>query len=229
MVSRRRWAKHQIHDPLSDLWQWPGTALWFSSVCLPQIDGQMKVVNQSLGNCLRSLIGKKQRQWNQILSHVKFSYNSSRNRSIQMSPFEIVYKSNPTKVLDLVPIEKPKWNSGDVDAMANEITARYEVRSRIEASDHKYKADADRSQWQQEFAEGNLVWVFLHKERFHLGSYKKLKERKIRSNRINRRIGDNAYQVQLLSQVQTLNIFNVAGSTPYAGDAPAAQPFNVKS
>lgn len=122
-----------------------------------------------------------------------------------------MYGSNPTNVLYLVPIKKPKRVSGDADAMAHGIKAMHEeVQKRLKASNRKYQVDADRSRRQQEFEEGDLIWVFLHKERFFVGTYNKLKERKIGPCKINRRIGYNAYHVQFPSHVQATTIFNVA-------------------
>nr|GEU85614.1 hypothetical protein [Tanacetum cinerariifolium] len=47
----------------------------------PQIDVQTEVVNQSLGNLLRSLIGDNSKQWDLILPQAKFAYNRSVNRT----------------------------------------------------------------------------------------------------------------------------------------------------
>jgi hypothetical protein len=49
------------------LWKNMGTTLSFNSVYHPQIDGQIEVVNRSLGNLLRSLVTKHHNQWDQVL------------------------------------------------------------------------------------------------------------------------------------------------------------------
>ncbi|GKC46169.1 RNA-directed DNA polymerase [Tanacetum coccineum] len=84
------------------LWTRLGSKLQFSSSHHPQTDVQTKVVNRSLGNLLRSLIGDNAKQWNLILPQAKFAYNKSVNRTTGKSPFEVVYGRNPITTLDLV-------------------------------------------------------------------------------------------------------------------------------
>ncbi|GJW81344.1 RNA-directed DNA polymerase [Tanacetum coccineum] len=87
------------------LWTRLGSQLQFSSFHHhPQTDGQTEVVNQSLGNLLRSLIGDNAKQWDLILPQAEFAYNRSVNRTTGKSPFEVVYGRNPITPLDfLVP------------------------------------------------------------------------------------------------------------------------------
>lgn len=50
------------------LWEKMETKLNFSSVYHPQTDDQTEVVNRSLENLLRSLVGNKSKQWDLALS-----------------------------------------------------------------------------------------------------------------------------------------------------------------
>ena len=61
----------------------------------PQTDGQTKVVNRSLGNLLRCLVGDKPKGWDLILPQVEFAYNNSINMSTSKSPIQIIYGSSP--------------------------------------------------------------------------------------------------------------------------------------
>ena len=67
------------------------------------MDGQIEVTNRSLGNLLRSYVGKDLKQWDMILPQIEFTYNWFLDQSIGMSPFEVVYGVNPIGPLDLVP------------------------------------------------------------------------------------------------------------------------------
>lgn len=86
------------------LWHLLGTKLNFSSAYHPQTDGQTEVVNRSLGNLLRSLVGEHVSNWDLILSRAEFAYNDSVNRSIGKTPFEVVYGYHPHKPVDLIPL-----------------------------------------------------------------------------------------------------------------------------
>nr|GEX55989.1 hypothetical protein [Tanacetum cinerariifolium] len=63
-----------------------------------------EVVNRSLVNLLRILIGDNAKQWDLILPQAEFAYNKSVNRTITESPFEVVYGRNLITPLGLVPI-----------------------------------------------------------------------------------------------------------------------------
>ncbi|MFS7973284.1 putative nucleotidyltransferase, Ribonuclease H [Helianthus anomalus] len=54
------------------LWKRLGSRLHFSSAHHPQSDGQTEVTNRSLGNLLRSLVGKNPRQWDLVLPQAEF-------------------------------------------------------------------------------------------------------------------------------------------------------------
>jgi hypothetical protein len=63
------------------LWKKLGTNLAFSSAYHPQTDGQIEVVNRSLGDLLRSLVTEHHSSWDHILPQAEFAYNDSVNRS----------------------------------------------------------------------------------------------------------------------------------------------------
>ena len=86
------------------LWHLVGTRLKFSTAFHPQIDAQTEVVNRSLGNLLRCLMGEANRNWDSILPTAQLAYNSFVNRSIDASPFEVVHGYTPRKPLDLLPM-----------------------------------------------------------------------------------------------------------------------------
>uniref|UniRef100_A0A2N9HYM8 Reverse transcriptase domain-containing protein n=1 Tax=Fagus sylvatica TaxID=28930 RepID=A0A2N9HYM8_FAGSY len=107
----------------------------------------------------------------------------------QSFPFEVVYGLQPAGVADLLPLPLP-------------------TKSNLKALDMRQ---------QLLFEEGDLVWVYLPKERQPGGPYSKLQDRKIGPRKILQKLNDNAYKVELPSNVQTSNSnsFNVRHLVPY--------------
>ena len=69
-----------------------------------QTDGQNEVVNRSLENLLQCLVGDHLKSWDAILHLAEFAYNSSLNRTIKTSPFEVVYGLRPSSIVDIAPL-----------------------------------------------------------------------------------------------------------------------------
>jgi transposase InsO family protein len=128
------------------LWHMVGTKLKFSAAYHPQTDGQTEVVNHSLGNLLRCLIQENLRNWDLILptAIAQIAYNSSVNRSLGMSPFEVVHGYKPRKPLDLIPMSPHASVSMSAEAFAQHLhDLHIEINKQLEASNASYKLRAD--------------------------------------------------------------------------------------
>eukprot|EP00253_Pinus_taeda_P030585 PITA_30585 len=83
------------------LWKKMNTQLSYSFAYNPQTDGKTEVLNRSLGNLLRSLVGENFRMWYRVLAQAEFAYNDSLNRSMGLSPSQILYGMHPRGVHEL--------------------------------------------------------------------------------------------------------------------------------
>jgi len=72
-----------------------GTKLKFSTKFHPQTDGQTEVVNKTLENFLRFLVGKILKTWDLVFPMAEFAYNNYVNRTTGLSPFEMINESKP--------------------------------------------------------------------------------------------------------------------------------------
>ncbi|GKB51599.1 RNA-directed DNA polymerase [Tanacetum coccineum] len=209
---------------ISHFWRTLWTRLWsklqFSNSHHPQTDGQTEVVNRSLENLLRSLIGDNTKQWDLILSQAEFAYNRSVNRTTGKSPFEVVYRQNPVTLLDLVPVpEAGQFSEEGADQYEQIKELRRSVQEQIIRHNKQYKEHADKCHKQVLYREGDLVWIHLRKEHFPTGRFGKLKPRGDGPFRVLKKINDNTYKIELPGHYNVSVTFNVADLSPYKGDS----------
>jgi hypothetical protein len=201
------------------LWKLFGTTLKRSSTAHPQTDGQTEVTNRTLGNMVRSVCTDKSKKWDNALPQVEFAYNNAVHSATGKSPFSLVYTSVPNHVVDLVKLPKAHGVSISAQHMAKDvIEVKEEVRDKLEKTNAKYKAAADKHRRAKVFNEGDYVMVFLRKERFPVGTYSKLKPRKYGPYKILRKINDNAYIIDLPASMGISSTFNVADLYEYHED-----------
>ena len=84
---------------------------------------------------------------------------------------------------------------------------RYEKKIKI--SNENYKETIDAHQSYIQFQEGDLVMVHLRLERFHPDTYQKLQAKKMGLFRLLKRLGENAYLLELTSDLHFSPISNV--------------------
>ena len=84
------------------------------------------MVNKSLGNLLRCLVGDKPKGWDLILPQEKLGYNNSINRSTGRSPFQIVYGSSPRTALELRKMEQGERTSAEAKEFVEHIKHLHE-------------------------------------------------------------------------------------------------------
>jgi transposase InsO family protein len=162
------------------LWKNLGTNLSFSSTYHPQTDGKTEVVNKSLGNILRSFVNENPKQWDHMLAQAEFSYNDSPNRSTGMSPFQILYGMHPRGVYELRNLGKQELRSVDGEDFAVSMQELQEkVKQKLQERNHQYKQREDMRRRPVDFEVGELVMAYLRKERFPVGTYNKLKLKRL--------------------------------------------------
>jgi hypothetical protein len=192
------------------LWKKLGTIMSFSSTYHPQIDKHTKVVNQSLGNLLRSLVIEHHSQWDQILPQEEYAYNDSPNQSIGKIPFQIVYGMNPRGISELRYLRHDECRSAGVEDFVAEMQKiPGQIKGQLHDSIQKYKSQIDQRRREVHFEVGDQVLAHLIKERFPRETYNKLNMKKIGPCKILRKFVSNAYEIELPEDVGISPIFNV--------------------
>ncbi|WZY86898.1 hypothetical protein YC2023_033282 [Brassica napus] len=203
------------------LWSKLGTKLLFSTTCHPQTDGQTEVVNRTLGTLLRAIIKKNLKSWEDCLPHCEFAYNHAVHSATKFSPFEIVYGFNPISPLDLIPLPECERVSLDGKKKAEKVQQLHEqARRNIEEKTKQYAKQANKGRRERVFEVGDQVWIHLRKERFPNERKSKLMPRIDGPFEIIKKIGNNAYKLDLQGRYDVSNSFNITDLVPYFADEP---------
>lgn len=125
-------------------------------------------------------------------------------------------------VLDITPIPNPGRVSADAESYLKQIQeVQQQVYQRLRDSTVKYKDSVDKHCQGMNFNEGDNVLVYFRKKRFPIGSYSKLCKRKFGTFKIPRKLGANAYLIDLPPEVPTSLIFNISELYEYHGVHPS--------
>ncbi|CAL5343186.1 unnamed protein product [Camellia sinensis] len=133
------------------------------------------------------------------LPQAEFSYNNAVHSATEKSPFSVACVTPPRHAVDLVRPPRSPEVSVVAEAMAHQAQAMQdEVRQKLEETNARYKEAVDKRRHTKVFKEGDSVMVFLHRDRFPMGTYNNLKPRKYGPYKILKKINDNAYVIDLL-------------------------------
>jgi hypothetical protein len=187
------------------------TRLYFSSVYHPQTDGQTERVNKNLEDMLRACALKDSKSWDKCLPYGEFSYNNSYQKSLKVSPFEVLYGCKCRTPLF--------WNEhGENQVLGSKILREAErqvqvVRENLQLAQSGQKSYADHRRRKLSFKVGDFVSLKVSPMR-GLRRFKirgKLAPRYIGPFKILEQRGEVAYQLELPPQLSDVHhIFHVS-------------------
>ena len=186
------------------------------------------MVNRSLGNLLRCLVGEANQNWDSILPIAQLAYNSFVNRSIGASPFEVVHGYTPKKRLNLLPMSLHVRISESAKAFARCIHDLHnEIRKNIQVSNSQYKIHADTYWRHAEFQVGDYIMIQIRLERFPSRTVKKLQAHSANPFKVLKRMGPNAYVIDLPHDYGISSSFNIEDLVAYKSSTTILDtPFN---
>ena len=156
------------------------------------------------------------------MPQAEFAFNNATHSSIGRSPFSVVYQKSPRHIVYLVKLPKVHEYSSAAAKLAKDSQAiQNEVRQRLKETNQKFKEAVDKHRRVNVFEVGDMVMVFIRRERFLVGKYSKLQPKKYGPYKIMHKINDNAYVIDLPETMNISSTFNVADLSRYhASDVP---------
>lgn len=180
------------------LWKLLGTTLEMSSAYHPSSNGQMEVVNRSLHNILRFLVGDAINSWDSKLLQAEFAHNQATNRSTGFCPFQVIYGTIPHGPISLSALPDITQSHGHAATFVESLAKIHTIPLvNLKAATTKYKDAADKHRRHVVFDIGNLVWVYFMRDRLPAHAYNKLKSKRVGPVEVLERINDNAYRLRL--------------------------------
>ena len=113
------------------------------------------------------------------MTRAEFTYNNSKHSATSKTQFQIVHMKPPNYVLDLHSLSKVVGFSMSPKNLAEQVQVMdQEVIRKLEELASRYKHALDKYKRVKLFQKGDMVIIFLRKERFPVGTYNKLKMKK---------------------------------------------------
>jgi len=164
--------------------------------------------------------------------HLGFNFtNNAVNRTTGKSPFEMVHGYSPRTPANLIPLPLDAHLSHPASTFAQHIHDLHaEIRRKIALSNDSYKYSADMHRRAANFEVGDFVMARIQPERLPRNSLKKLHACAMGPYQIIRKLGPNAYVLDLPDSLEISPIFNVEDLILHRGSfEPSCLPFGISA
>ena len=201
------------------LWTSVGTKLKLSTAYHPQTDGQTERVNRVLEEMLRSFCLLNPESWVDFLPQARFAYNSAVHSSTKLSPFAVVYGSDPR-----LPASYVAGDSCAVPASVERFRERHEqtisqVADLLKAAQERQAKYANRKRVDVSFNVGDEVLLNSRNLSLDGSNPQKLKPLFVGPFKILKKVGPVAYTLDMPSTFAGHPTFHVSVLKKYTGTA----------
>ncbi|KAL0542645.1 hypothetical protein IC582_008834 [Cucumis melo] len=209
----------------TELFRLSGTKLHKSTAYHPQSDGQTEVVNRGVETYLRCFCNEKPKEWIKWLPWTEYWYNTTYQRSIGMTPFQVVYGRQPPTIVSYG--SSPSKNSTVEEMLQERDIVLVSLREHLRLAQEQMKSYADRKRRDVEFSVGEYVLLRIRPYRqitVRSRRNEKLAPRFFGPYEIIEKIGPVAYRLQLPDNSRIHPVFHVSQLRKLVGQHENIQP-----
>ncbi|TYK05420.1 Ty3/gypsy retrotransposon protein [Cucumis melo var. makuwa] len=209
----------------TELFRLSGTKLNKSTAYHPQSDGQTEVVNRGVETYLRCFCNEKPKEWIKWLPWTEYWYNTTYQRSIGMTPFQVVYGRQPPTIVSYG--SSPSKNSTVEEMLQERDIILVSLREHLRLAQEQMKLYADRKRRDVEFSVGEYVLLRIRPYRqitVRSRRNEKLAPRFFGPYKIIEKIGPVAYRLQLPENSRIHPVFHVSQLRKLVGQHENIQP-----
>lgn len=197
-----------------------GTKQALSTAYHPQTDGQTERVNRVLEDMLRMYVSASQTDWDTKLSCAEFAINNADHESTGTTPFMLNYGHHPYLPVTLLSHVRAPSATDFVQRMQRLVN---EARVAHRAATLKQAQYANSKRRDLQFSVGDWVLLSSKDLRFKQGS-PKLLPRWVGPFQVHKRIGKQAYELNLPARWKIHDVFHVSKLEPYRRDGSIQPP-----
>ncbi|KAL0549900.1 hypothetical protein IC582_014395 [Cucumis melo] len=208
----------------TELFRLSGTKLNKSTAYHPQSNGQTEVVNRGVETYLRCFCNEKPKEWVKWLPWAEYWYNTTFQRSIGMTPFQIVYGRQPPTILSYG--SSLSKNSTVEEMLQERDVVLISLREHLRLAQEQMKVYADRKRRNVEFCVGDYVFLRIRPYQqvtVHSRRNEKLAPRFFGPYKIVEK-GPVAYRLQLPESSKIHPVFHVSQLRKLVGQHEDSQP-----
>lgn len=176
----------------------------------PQTDGQTERMNQTLECYLRCYINYEQNDWPMLLPSAEYAINNTLHETIGRSPFQVVYTFTPSIRKNIESNEQGSENKISKERAEQIIEAQRELSAVWEHAQRSVTEQYNKHHRDIVFKEGDKVLLASKNIKLHKVN-RKLADKYLGPFTIEKRIGKNAYLLQLPQKYGRLHpVFHVS-------------------